>query len=97
MPERFIGDEKAKVNVLTFSSGVRICPGRNLAQYEMMTIIANLLKDYDFAMPSESLFSPDYVNEHGNPVVMPCTHSLTVSPKYPERDCLIVVSPAPQY
>ncbi|KAJ1669114.1 hypothetical protein GGF38_002501, partial [Coemansia sp. RSA 25] len=97
IPERFINDEKAKANVLTFSSGVRICPGRNLAHYEMMTIIANLLKDYDFAMPPDSLFSSDHLDEHGNPVVMPCTHSLTVSPKYPERDCRIVVSLAPEY
>ncbi|KAJ2028548.1 hypothetical protein IW146_008881 [Coemansia sp. RSA 922] len=97
MPERFLGDEKAKHNVLTFSSGVRICPGRNLAQYEMMTMIANLLKDYDFAVPSDSLFTPERLDEHGNPVVMPRTHSLTVSPKYPERDCRIIISSSIEY
>ncbi|KAJ2728282.1 hypothetical protein IW152_006017 [Coemansia sp. BCRC 34962] len=97
MPERFLDNEKAKQNVLTFSSGVRICPGRNLAQYEMMSIIANLLKDYDFALPPDSLFTPERLDEHGNPAAMPRTHSLTVGPRYPERDCRIVVTPAPKY
>ncbi|KAJ2692537.1 hypothetical protein H4218_006330 [Coemansia sp. IMI 209128] len=97
MPERFLDNEKAKHNLLTFSSGVRICPGRNLAQYEMMSVIANLLKDYDFALPPDSLFTPERLDEHGNPVAMPRTHSLTVGPKYPERDCRIVVTPAPDY
>ncbi|KAJ2086511.1 hypothetical protein IW138_005631 [Coemansia sp. RSA 986] len=91
MPERFLGEgEKRKHNVITFSSGVRICPGRNLALYEMMTILANLLKDYDFSLPANALFRPDKVDKDGYPVVMPRTHSLTVMPKYPERDCLVV-------
>ncbi|KAJ2029922.1 hypothetical protein IW146_009366 [Coemansia sp. RSA 922] len=97
MPERFLDDEKARHNILTFSSGVRICPGRNLAQYEMMTMIANLLKDYDFAVPSDSLFTPERLDEHGNPIAMPRTHSLSVGPRFPERDCRIVISLAPEY
>ncbi|KAJ2515824.1 hypothetical protein H4217_004950 [Coemansia sp. RSA 1939] len=97
MPERFLGaGEKTKQNVLTFSAGVRICPGRNLAHYEMMTILANILKDYDFALPADSLFGPDNVDALGYPVPMPRTHSLTVMPKHPERDCLVVISRAPE-
>ncbi|KAJ2557735.1 hypothetical protein EV175_001164 [Coemansia sp. RSA 1933] len=92
MPERFLGDgERMKQNVITFSSGVRICPGRNLALYEMMTILANLIKDYDFELPSDSLFRPDRVDTDGYPVPMPRTQSLTVLPKYPERDCRVVI------
>ncbi|KAJ1952171.1 hypothetical protein GGI12_006313, partial [Dipsacomyces acuminosporus] len=91
MPERFIGNEKAKQNVVAFSTGVRICPGRNLAWIEMITIVANLLKDYDFALPEDSLFRPDRVDSFGNPVVMPRTHTLTVGPKCSKRDCKIVV------
>ncbi|KAJ1664656.1 hypothetical protein IW140_005815 [Coemansia sp. RSA 1813] len=96
MPERFLGEgEKRKQNVITFSSGVRICPGRNLALYEMMTILANLLKDYDFSLPANALFRPDKVDKDGNPIAMPRTQSLTVLPKHPERDCLVVVKRAP--
>ncbi|KAJ2557734.1 hypothetical protein EV175_001163 [Coemansia sp. RSA 1933] len=95
MPERFLGDgEKRKQNVMTFSSGVRICPGRNLAMYEMITILANLLKDYDFSLPPNSLFRPDKVDKDGYPIPMPRTHNPIVLPKYPERDCLVVVSHA---
>ncbi|KAJ2335600.1 hypothetical protein GGI00_001278 [Coemansia sp. RSA 2681] len=97
MPERFLDDEKAKYSVLTFSSGPRICPGRNLALYEMMTIIANLLKDYDFSLPPGALFTPDRLDIHGDPKAMPRLHYLTVAPKYPERDCQIVISSAPEY
>ncbi|KAJ2389022.1 hypothetical protein GGI23_005925 [Coemansia sp. RSA 2559] len=96
MPERFLNEgEKMKQNVMTFSSGVRICPGRNLAMYEMITILANLLKDYDFSLPSNSLFRPDKVDRDGYPIAMPRTHNPIVLPKYPERDCLVVIRHAP--
>ncbi|KAJ2558990.1 hypothetical protein EV175_000547 [Coemansia sp. RSA 1933] len=92
MPERFLGDgDKMKQQIITFSSGVRICPGRNLAHYEMMTILANLIKDYDFDMPHDSLYSPDKVDDYGYPIVMPRTQGLTVMSKYPERDCRVVI------
>ncbi|KAJ2810438.1 hypothetical protein H4S07_002672, partial [Coemansia furcata] len=97
MPERFLDNEKAKNNIMTFSAGVRICSGRVLAQYEMITILANLFKDYDFALPANSLFTPSRLDEHGNPVVMPQFQALTIGPRYPERDCRVVVSSAPEY
>ncbi|KAI8319758.1 cytochrome P450 [Martensiomyces pterosporus] len=40
-PERFVDDEERKHNILTFSAGVRICPGRYLAWLEIMTALAN--------------------------------------------------------
>ncbi|KAJ2517947.1 hypothetical protein H4217_003630 [Coemansia sp. RSA 1939] len=92
MPERFLGDgEKLKQTILTFSTGVRICPGRKLALYEIMSILANLLKDYDFELPKNALFRPDRVDKHGYPIAMPRTHNPVVMPKYPERDCLVVI------
>ncbi|KAJ2805065.1 hypothetical protein H4R20_002243 [Coemansia guatemalensis] len=94
MPERFIKNEAAKHDVLTFSSGVRICPGRKLAFYEMMTILANLLKDYDIAMSEDSLFVPERLDANGYPMVMPRAQNLTVGPKYPDRDCRILISAA---
>ncbi|KAJ2397275.1 hypothetical protein GGI23_003594 [Coemansia sp. RSA 2559] len=97
MPERFLGaGEKMKQNIITFSSGVRICPGRNLAQYEMMTIFANLLKDYDFELAPDSLFRPDRIDKDGYPIAMPRTHGLTVLPKYPDRDCRAIIRHAPE-
>ncbi|KAJ2140257.1 hypothetical protein IW142_005489 [Coemansia sp. RSA 564] len=90
-PERFIKDEKAKQSVLTFSSGVRICPGRNLAHYEMMTTVANLLKNYDIELPNDAQFSADHRDECGYPITMPCSHNLSVGPRYPERDCRILI------
>ncbi|KAJ1643649.1 hypothetical protein LPJ64_004601 [Coemansia asiatica] len=96
-PERFIENEKAKQNVFTFSSGVRICPGRHLAQYEMLIMLSNILKDYDFELPDDALFRPDVLNSFGYPQTMPCTHYLSVGPMYPERDCRIVISKAEDY
>lgn len=93
-PERFIENEKLKQSIFTFSGGARICPGRNLAQYEITTILANILKDYDFRLPEDSLFGPDKLNKHGYPMSMPRTYALTVGPKYPDRDCQILVSKA---
>ncbi|KAJ2737819.1 hypothetical protein GGI20_006371 [Coemansia sp. BCRC 34301] len=97
MPERYLDNEKARNNIMSFSLGPRICPGRNLALYEMMTIIANLLKDYDFALPDDALYTPDRLDKHGNPAAMPSTHYLTVGPKHPERDCQIIITPALEY
>ncbi|KAJ2612609.1 hypothetical protein H4S08_002618 [Coemansia sp. RSA 1365] len=94
MPERFIENEASKHNVFTFSSGVRICPGRKLAFYEMMTILANLLKDYDIRMTEDSLFVPEKLDMHGYPKTMPCAQNLTVGPRHIDRDCRIIISAA---
>ncbi|KAI8318069.1 putative cytochrome P450 monooxygenase [Martensiomyces pterosporus] len=91
-PERFIGNEESKRNVLTFSSGVRVCPGRNLAWIEMLTTLANLLNAYDFALPEDALFTPDNLDKHGQPVIMPQKMVFTNGPRFPERDCQIVIS-----
>ncbi|KAJ2704914.1 hypothetical protein FB645_002867 [Coemansia sp. IMI 203386] len=97
MPERFIDDEKAKQNVLSFSSGVRICPGRNLAHYEMMTLLSNILKNYDLELPKDALFRPENKDKHGNPKCMPCTQNLIVGPLHPARDCRVVIRKANEY
>ncbi|KAI9480192.1 cytochrome P450 [Coemansia mojavensis] len=96
-PERFIEDAAAKHKVLSFSSGVRICPGRNLAHYEMMTIVANLLKNYDLSLPPNALFMPGKQDADGYPQTMPCSHNLSVGPKFPERDCQILIKKAADY
>ncbi|KAI8318921.1 cytochrome P450 [Martensiomyces pterosporus] len=86
-PERFIDNEENKRNVLTFSSGVRICPGRHLAWVEILTTLANLFNVYDFALPGDALFTPDHLDKHGQPVIMPQKMSVSNGPRFPERDC----------
>ncbi|KAI8318822.1 cytochrome P450 [Martensiomyces pterosporus] len=91
-PERFIDNEENKRNVLTFSSGVRICPGRNLAWVEILTTLANLFNAYDFALPEDALFTLDNLDNHGQPVIMPQKMVFTNGPRFPERDCQVVIS-----
>ncbi|KAJ1874014.1 hypothetical protein LPJ55_001828 [Coemansia sp. RSA 990] len=89
-PERFIDNPQCKAHVLSFSAGVRMCPGKNLALYELLTTTANLLKDYEFSLPESTRL--DKVDQAGRPVAMPRTHRFTsVGPKYPQRDCQILV------
>ncbi|KAI8317904.1 cytochrome P450, partial [Martensiomyces pterosporus] len=91
-PERFIDSEENKRNVLTFSSGARICPGRNLAWIEMLTTLANLFNAYDFALPEDALFTPDNLDKHGQPVIMPRKIAIVNEPQFLERDCQVVIS-----
>ncbi|KAI8323700.1 cytochrome P450 4F12 [Martensiomyces pterosporus] len=91
-PERFISNEENKRNILTFSSGVRICPGRHLAWVEMLATLANLFNAYDFALPEDALFTPDILDKHAQPVIMPQNTDITNRPKFPERDCQVVIS-----
>ncbi|KAI8318827.1 cytochrome P450 [Martensiomyces pterosporus] len=60
-PERFIGNEENKRNMLTFSSG-------------------------------DALFTPDKLDKHGQPQIMPQKMTIVNASKFPERDCQIVIS-----
>lgn len=91
-PTRFLGDDQAKRNVFAFSYGHRNCIGRNLAMMEIMIIIANILKEYDIALPEDSVHGPWNVDALGRPRIMPTRSALFTTPKYPERDCRLVVS-----
>ncbi|KAI8318134.1 cytochrome P450 [Martensiomyces pterosporus] len=92
-PTRFLDNEEAKRNVLTFGSGVRICPGRHLAWIEMMTTLANILKDYDLQLPDDyTLRGPSVLDERGYPQVMETRHSIVTGSKHPLRDCRLCIS-----
>ncbi|KFH43043.1 Isotrichodermin C-15 hydroxylase-like protein [Hapsidospora chrysogenum ATCC 11550] len=91
-PTRFLDNDEAKRNVFAFSYGHRNCIGRNLAWVEMMVILANVLKDYDVDLPPDSVCGPHNVDERGRPKIMPTKSTLFTTPKYPERDCRIVIS-----
>ncbi|KAI8322359.1 cytochrome P450 [Martensiomyces pterosporus] len=91
-PERFVDSEEKKRSILTFSSGVRVCPGRNLAWVEILTTLANLFNAYDFALPEGALFTPDNLDQYGQPVIMPRKIAIVNGPQFPERDCQVVIS-----
>ncbi|KAJ2720012.1 hypothetical protein GGI07_004882 [Coemansia sp. Benny D115] len=94
-PTRFINNEVNRRNLLTLSAGVRICPGRHLVMVEMMTTLANLLNRYDFTLPADAKYTPSNVDENGLPIIMPRTNLVAMIPKYPARDCNVVISERP--
>ncbi|KAJ2883312.1 hypothetical protein IWW38_005560 [Coemansia aciculifera] len=92
IPERFVGSEEKKRRVLTFSAGVRVCPGKNLAWMEILTTLANVINRFDIELPKDSLFSPYKLDANGCPALMPYNYSITRAPRYPDRDCNIVIA-----
>ncbi|KAJ1770088.1 hypothetical protein EV179_002690 [Coemansia sp. RSA 487] len=94
-PTRFLGNREARSKIMTFSSGRRTCPGRQLAWWEMLTILANILKDYDLKMPSDCAnFGPGMLDKNGYPKTMDWRMFITIKPKDSDRDCRVLVSRA---
>ncbi|KAJ2470695.1 hypothetical protein EV174_006073, partial [Coemansia sp. RSA 2320] len=59
-PERFMGPDaeiNAK-NILAFSSGARMCIGRNMAWVVLYAALANLLRTYNFKLPANAPYGP---------------------------------------
>jgi hypothetical protein len=78
--------------LFTFSYGPRNCIGRNLAWVEMLTIVANVLKDYDIALSPDCEWRPENVDEKGNPKLLPAKCFIASFPSNPERDCRMMIS-----
>ncbi|OLY79597.1 Versicolorin B desaturase [Smittium mucronatum] len=95
-PERFMGPEgeKFKKEILAFSSGIRICPGRNLAWMEIFMIIPNMLKNFDLSLTPNSLYGPNVLDpNNGNEPRVPRDISFaTRPPENPERDCNLIIT-----
>jgi cytochrome P450 len=91
-PDRFLNGETNKRLLFTFSYGPRNCIGRNLAWVEMLTIVANVLKDYDIALAEDCRFGPHHTDENGLPVLMPAKCFIASFPAKPERDCRMVIT-----
>ncbi|PIA18530.1 cytochrome P450 [Coemansia reversa NRRL 1564] len=96
MPERFLGPEGEirRKNVVVFSAGVRMCPGRHLAMMELVMTLATVLCRYDFALPTPvSQFSQtgNEDNENYFTEVEEICH-ITTAFRYPERDCNFYLS-----
>ena len=92
MPERFLHDDEAKKNIFAFSYGPRSCVGRNLAWVEILTILANTLKDYDVSIPGDALLGPGVLGANGVPEMMPSQCHIVFAPTYPQRDCRLLLS-----
>ncbi|KAJ2615828.1 hypothetical protein EV177_001390, partial [Coemansia sp. RSA 1804] len=94
-PLRFFNNSEAKHNLLTFSHGRRTCPGRQLGWWEMLTILANVFKDYDMRLPSDyEHLGPAVLDKNGNPKLMNARQYIVVKPADPIRDCRVVISRA---
>ncbi|KAI8322149.1 cytochrome P450 [Martensiomyces pterosporus] len=92
-PHRFLDNEEARRNVLTFSSGMRICPGRHLAWMEMLTIVANLLKDYNFELPADCThLGPGVLDKKGYPRLLDSKFFIITKPTSAARDCRLLIS-----
>ncbi|KAJ2300578.1 hypothetical protein IWW55_003932 [Coemansia sp. RSA 2706] len=94
-PTRFLANRDLQHYILTFSHGKRMCPGKNLAWWEMLTIMANILKDYDFKIPDDlTHLGPHVLNKHGFPQIMKSKQYIAVKPVDAERDCRLIISRA---
>ncbi|KAJ2716830.1 hypothetical protein H4R19_000393 [Coemansia spiralis] len=91
-PERFLDNPDNKRKMVTFSAGVRICPGRHLAWWNMTTALANIINSYDIALPDDALFTPNKLGANGQPVIMPERYNIIRFPKHPKRDCVALIS-----
>ncbi|OMJ24083.1 Versicolorin B desaturase [Smittium culicis] len=94
-PDRFLGPEgdNLKKEIVAFSTGVRICPGRNLAWMEILQIIPNMLKDFDLELPADSKFGPNILDPKRNnqPLLPKDITFATRPPANPDADCNIVI------
>ncbi|KAJ2496609.1 hypothetical protein GGH96_005713 [Coemansia sp. RSA 1972] len=98
MPERFMGPdaELRKRDVLVFGSGVRMCAGRNLAWIELYTLLANVLRRYDFELPRDAVYGPHRISDNGSgPECIPGLSFTTFGPANPSRHCNVKISLAP--
>ncbi|KAJ2761961.1 hypothetical protein H4S06_000926 [Coemansia sp. BCRC 34490] len=88
-PDRFMGpdsDERIK-DIMTFSSGVRMCLGRHIAIAVLHSTLANLILRYDFKQPAckdKRLY--DSVGK------VPGKSFFTYRVENPKKDCQVIVS-----
>ncbi|KAF5342789.1 hypothetical protein D9758_017117 [Tetrapyrgos nigripes] len=54
-PDRFLDPQWSKSGWLPFALGPRQCPARNFAMYEQRTLAAMFLREYEWALPSNSI------------------------------------------
>ncbi|OMJ19730.1 Steroid 17-alpha-hydroxylase/17,20 lyase [Smittium culicis] len=93
-PNRFLGPdgEKLKKEVVAFSSGVRVCIGKNLAWMQISLIITNMLNNYELELPNDSNYGPNILdpNRNNEPLIPRDASFATRPPANPEIDCNII-------
>ncbi|KAJ2705278.1 hypothetical protein H4R19_005141, partial [Coemansia spiralis] len=101
-PERFMGAAGATraKDVIAFSSGVRVCLGRNLAWVELYTTLANILRRYNFEIPADAPYGPHRCTtasaaaSASQPEAIPSTSFVTFGPDDPCSNCRVRIAPA---
>ncbi|ORX66822.1 cytochrome P450 [Linderina pennispora] len=95
-PDRFLGeDDEGKLrDLLTFSSGVRVCIGRNLGWLVVYTVLANILRKYNFALPENAPYGPQRTDKGGVPAEIPGSAYILTGPSHPQTDCWVNISHA---
>ncbi|KAJ2724128.1 hypothetical protein GGI07_002163 [Coemansia sp. Benny D115] len=98
-PERFLGaaGEARRGDVMAFSSGVRICPGRHLGLMEMALALGSTVRLYDFSFADDGAADALVDGSRGasacaDDVDEVCR--ITTGYAFPERDCNFRVSHA---
>ncbi|KAJ2802347.1 hypothetical protein H4R20_003316 [Coemansia guatemalensis] len=96
-PDRFLdpANSRASHNVFVFGYGNRICMGKHLAWMNMHTILANILRRYDFALPEDyTRRGPTVIDpKTGFPKLMDASYFISRKPKQ-DADCWVTVSKA---
>ncbi|KAJ2158495.1 hypothetical protein GGF46_003733 [Coemansia sp. RSA 552] len=89
IPERFLGDDgdARRKDLVIFSAGVRMCPGRHLALMELLLTLAIILRRYEFAAtdPTTATLASDDDNDYYAEVDEAC--HVTTTFLNPDRDC----------
>ncbi|KAJ2784858.1 hypothetical protein H4R18_000892 [Coemansia javaensis] len=97
-PGRFLGPdgEARRKDMLSFSSGVRMCLGRNLAMIELHTVLANVLRRYALALPAAAPYGPHRPSTRpgaaGQPEHIPGSSFITFGPDCPHQNCVVEIS-----
>ncbi|OLY77651.1 Averantin hydroxylase [Smittium mucronatum] len=95
-PDRFMGPdgEELKKEVVSFSTGVRICVGRNLAWMEIFMIMPNLIRNFDLSAPKDWQFSPTILDptRDNEPLLPNDVTFATRPPANPDRDSRVVIT-----
>ncbi|OMJ19746.1 putative sterigmatocystin biosynthesis [Smittium culicis] len=90
-PDRFLGadGDKLKKEVAAFSTGVRMCPGKDFSLMQIYLVFANMLKDFDIHLTAESRFRPN--SDCSHPIPKDITY-ITRVPVNPQSDCKVVIT-----
>ncbi|OLY83148.1 Versicolorin B desaturase [Smittium mucronatum] len=95
-PDRFLGPngDELKKELVSFSTGVRACVGRNLAYMEIFMIMSNLLRNFDISAPKDWEYNTNILDPTRNnePLLPRDITNAVRTPANPERDSRVVIT-----